>query len=57
MVVIRDHEIIINVDDPNISGNIYYKRFKTNDDWTNLKLEYKNGKFIHIFLINHLLGN
>ena len=40
----QDHEVIIYVDDPNLSGNIYYKRYKTNDNWTTLKLQNKDGK-------------
>lgn len=40
---VTDHKISIKVDDNRIAGNIYYKRFKTNDDWSPLKLEYENG--------------
>jgi len=38
-----DHEILINVDDPQITGDLYFKRYKTSDEWSIIPLEYNNG--------------
>ena len=46
---IADHEVAIKIDDPSISGNLYYKRYKTNDGWTKLPLELKDG-YLKTFL-------
>lgn len=41
-----DHTVTIKVDDPKINGSLFYKRFKTDDHWTKLPLEYKNGELM-----------
>ncbi len=38
---VTDHEIIINVNDSNIAGNVYYRRYKTDDEWIALELKYE----------------
>jgi hypothetical protein len=44
-----NHEIIIRFEDPKIYGFLYYKRFKTDDVWTSVNLEYSEG-FLKAFL-------
>lgn len=41
-----DHEIKIKVNEPGTAGNVYYKRFKTEDKWTKLPMEYEKGELI-----------
>ncbi len=41
-----DHKVIIKVDNSNITGSLFYKRFKTDDRWTKLKFENKNGELV-----------
>ena len=43
---LEDHEIKIKVADSLITGNIYFKRFKTDDQWTKLPFDYKNSELI-----------
>lgn len=43
---LTDHEIRIEVGDSNILGNLYYKRYKTNDNWRKIRLERNNGMLI-----------
>lgn len=38
-----DHQIKIKTDDENISGVLDWKRYKTNDEWHTVEMEYKNG--------------
>lgn len=38
-----DHEISVPVDDQLISGNVFYKRYKTDDKWTSIPLTYDEG--------------
>lgn len=38
-----DHQIKIKTDNPEISGVLYFKRYKTNDTWTSVPLEYEEG--------------
>lgn len=38
-----DHLIKIRTDDPNINGIIFWKRFKTSDEWTKDSLMYQSG--------------
>lgn len=46
---LNDHEIIVKVDDQKIIGKIYFKRYKTNDGWTELPMEFENG-FLNTYL-------
>ncbi len=39
----RDCEISLRVADPGLGGRVSYKRFKTDDPWTNIPLERKPG--------------
>ena len=39
-----DHPIIINVDDEKICGELIWKRYKTNDEWTYVEMKRKDGK-------------
>lgn len=39
-----DHKISIEVRDTSITGYVYYKRYKTDDNWTKNKMEYEAGK-------------
>jgi hypothetical protein len=41
-----DHPIEIFVKDETICGEIYWKRYKTDDEWTSVEMERKNGKLI-----------
>jgi len=41
---LSDHEVIINVKNSQINGIVYFKRYKTNDDWTSIPLSYNEGK-------------
>ncbi|HEY6437855.1 MAG TPA: hypothetical protein VIY47_14790, partial [Ignavibacteriaceae bacterium] len=41
-----DHQIEIKVDDEIICGELYWKRYKTNDDWTSIEMIRKDGKLI-----------
>jgi len=34
----KDCEIILDVPDPGVSGKLFYKRFPTNDEWTEVKM-------------------
>ena len=40
---IGDYEIKIEVPDPQMSGYVQYKRFKTEDAWTNIQMEREGG--------------
>ncbi len=39
-----NQEIKIETNDSDISGTLYYKRYKTNDSWTPMKMVYRSGK-------------
>ena len=41
-----DHELKIKINDPDIYGSVYYKRFKTDDEWTKIPFEMKNGELV-----------
>ena len=41
-----NHPIEIKVDDEKICGELYWKRYKTNDDWTSVEMKRKDGKLI-----------
>ena len=41
-----DHPIEISVDDETISGELFWKRYKTNDDWTKVEMVRQNGKLV-----------
>lgn len=41
---LEDHEIKIKVADSLITGNIYFKRFKTDDQWKKVPFDYKNSE-------------
>jgi len=38
-----DHKITIDVSDINVAGVLYWKRYKTNDDWRVVKMKNDNG--------------
>ena len=38
-----DHQIKIKTDDENISGVLEWKRYKTNDEWHSVEMQYENG--------------
>lgn len=40
---IEDHEVLIEVDDPNIKGSIFFKRYKTADKWKEVPMEFVGG--------------
>lgn len=42
----RDCEISLRVADPGLGGRISYKRFKTEDPWTDIPLEHKAGALV-----------
>ena len=37
-----DHIVKVKVPDSSMSGTLYYKRFKTDDDWTKIEMKYQN---------------
>lgn len=39
-------KIELNVNDEKISGNVYWKRYRTNDDWTVIKLDRRGERLI-----------
>lgn len=39
-----DHRVVITTSDPEISGNLLFRRFKTNDAWTSISMKYTDGK-------------
>ena len=41
-----DHEIQIDVNDSKICGELYWKRYKTNDEWTAVEMKSKHGKLV-----------
>jgi len=41
-----DHPIEANVEDDYISGQLVWKRYKTNDEWTSVEMQRENGKLI-----------
>lgn len=41
-----DHTIKIEIKNPAITGNVFYKKYKTNDSWQQLPMEYVEGSFI-----------
>jgi hypothetical protein len=41
-----DHPIEININDETICGELYWKRYKTEDEWTSVEMQSKNGKLI-----------
>lgn len=41
-----DYKIKINANDPNIYGSVHYKRFKTNDQWTEIPFERDKGELV-----------
>jgi hypothetical protein len=41
-----DHLIEINIDDEKICGELVWKRYKTNDEWTSVEMQRENGKLI-----------
>ncbi|MCB9206078.1 MAG: hypothetical protein H6611_01980 [Ignavibacteriales bacterium] len=43
---VDDHKVLINVKEDNFTGYLFFKRFKTNDEWTKLPLEFINGDLI-----------
>lgn len=44
-----DHQVEIKIEDQSICGELYWKRFKTNDEWTSIEMERKDE-----FLIAYL---
>lgn len=40
---LEDHQIKIDVSDSLITGSVFYKRYKTDDNWIEVPFEYKNG--------------
>ena len=43
---VDDHPIEINVDDETICGELIWKRYKTNDDWTSFEMTRKDKKLV-----------
>ena len=41
-----DHEIRIDINDSKICGELYWKRYKTNDEWTAVEMKSKDGKLV-----------
>jgi hypothetical protein len=41
-----DHPISININDQTICGELYWKRFKTDDEWTAVEMQRRDGKLI-----------
>jgi hypothetical protein len=41
-----DHPIEMSVKDKTICGELYWKRYKTNDEWTSIEMVRKNGKLV-----------
>ena len=41
-----DHPIEISVYDESISGELFWKRYKTNDNWTKVEMVRQNGKLV-----------
>jgi hypothetical protein len=41
-----DHPIEMSVKDETICGELYWKRYKTNDEWTSIEMVRKNGKLV-----------
>ncbi len=41
----KDCEIKLDINDPNVSGKIYYKRYKTNDEWTAVDMQ-REGDYL-----------
>ena len=43
---VRDCEIVLKVIDPGLTGHVSYKRFKTEDPWTEVTFERKGDALI-----------
>ncbi len=43
-----DHEVKVKIKDQNVSGNLFYKRYKTNDDWQTVKMKIKGDELVGI---------
>ncbi|MBK7104401.1 MAG: hypothetical protein IPH62_03860 [Ignavibacteriae bacterium] len=41
---LSDHEVKINVYDENISGDLFFKRYKTSDNWQKIPMRNNNGE-------------
>ena len=41
-----DHPVEININDEAIWGELYWKRYKTDDDWTSVEMLKQNGKLL-----------
>lgn len=41
-----DHPIEININDKTICGEFYWKRYKTQDKWTQVEMQIKDGKLV-----------
>ena len=41
-----DHPVEIKVEDEKICGELYWKRYKTNDDWTSVEMKRKDGVLV-----------
>ena len=41
-----DHPIEITIEDETICGELIWKRYKTNDEWTSVEMKRKDGKFV-----------
>lgn len=41
-----DHEVKIAVNDNNIRGNLFFKRYKTDDEWQKIEMQNFNGELI-----------
>ncbi len=42
----QSYKLVINVENPDVMGNIYWKRYKTNDEWKVVTLINVNGELI-----------
>ncbi|MBN1637637.1 MAG: hypothetical protein JW866_01625 [Ignavibacteriales bacterium] len=42
----KDEVVKVKISDKNINGYLFWKRFKTKDDWTIIEMHHKNGELI-----------
>lgn len=42
----EDCEIKFDIDDPNVRGKVFYKRYKTNDDWTAVEMQREGDELV-----------
>ena len=47
-----DQPVIVEVSSNNLDGELYWKRFKTSDDWNIVKMNKERIHLLHFYLIN-----